>query len=143
MSHLLFVYGTLLQPGNEFANHLARRCRYLQSGKIRGTLYDVGEYPGLIICNTSAYVYGSIYEIDDEALKLIDAYEGYGEDQDIPNLYLRKLRLIETENGPVDAWVYIYNHPVEGLDKIPSGDYLKYLSKKNPPVDREPGDQSI
>jgi gamma-glutamylcyclotransferase (GGCT)/AIG2-like uncharacterized protein YtfP len=135
MSHLLFVYGTLLQPGNQLADYLARHCKYLHHGKIKGTLYDIGEYPGLIINYTLGYVYGSIYETDDEALKLIDDYEGYGEDQDIPNLYLRKLRLIETENGPVDAWVYIYNHPVEGLDKIPSGDYLKYLEQKNPPVD--------
>jgi len=134
MLHLLFVYGTLLQPGNAFADHLARHCRFLYPAAIRGTLYDLGEYPGLIIHpNDTNKVTGNVYEVDDEVLKLIDDYEGYGEDEDQPNLYVRDLLTIETNRSATDAWVYIYNHPVNGMQIIASGDYLQYLSQKKSP----------
>jgi gamma-glutamylcyclotransferase (GGCT)/AIG2-like uncharacterized protein YtfP len=48
MTNLLFVYGTLLQRGNPFAIILKKIALTLIAGKIKGCLYDIGEYPGLL-----------------------------------------------------------------------------------------------
>jgi gamma-glutamylcyclotransferase (GGCT)/AIG2-like uncharacterized protein YtfP len=133
MTHLLFVYGTLLQPGNGLAQYLISNSTYLNAGYIKGTLYNIGDYPGLVINEKSGRVYGSIYEIDDHVLKQIDDYEGYGPDQDEPNLYTRVMQPVKTTNGITDAWVYLYNLPVHGLQIISSGNYMQYIKQKKSP----------
>ncbi|MET3980340.1 gamma-glutamylcyclotransferase (GGCT)/AIG2-like uncharacterized protein YtfP [Mucilaginibacter sp. UYP25] len=135
MTHLLFVYGTLLQPGNPFANYLKQNCKYASMGKIKGVLYDTGEYPGLIIgAEAQSFVHGSIYKLHhpERNLKVIDDYEGVGPGQEQPNLYIRKIQSIETQNGAVDAWVYLYNLSVNGLPIIAPGNYTEYIAKKIP-----------
>jgi gamma-glutamylcyclotransferase (GGCT)/AIG2-like uncharacterized protein YtfP len=137
MTDLLFVYGTLLQPGNEFADYVNQQCTYITSGKIRGILYDIGEYPGLIIpCDAQHHIYGSIFKLHhlEENLKMIDDYEGFGPKQEQPNLFVRVIKPIETTDDIIEAWVYLYNLSVANLPQIPSGNYSEYISKKNPPV---------
>lgn len=133
MAHLLFVYGTLLQPGNGFAQYLTDNSTYLNTGYISGTLYDIGEYPGLIINEQAGRVYGSIYEINNEALELIDDYEGYAPERDEPYLYIRVMVPVETSEGIINAWVYVYNLPVDGLQLIDSGNYMEYIAQKKSP----------
>jgi gamma-glutamylcyclotransferase (GGCT)/AIG2-like uncharacterized protein YtfP len=136
MHNLLFVYGTLLQPGNPLAESLKRTCTYLSPGKIKGLLYDIGEYPGVIINNhAAAYVHGSIYQLNHppENLKVFDNYEGFGPGQEQPNLYIRTLASIETGQGFIDAWIYLYNLPVDGLSLIQSGNYAEYIKQKKSP----------
>lgn len=86
----------------------------------------MGEYPGAI-ANTDCehYVYGNIYLMDEpeKILELIDDYEGCGDDQEQPNLFSRVLTIIETTDGPVECWIYVYNLPVDGLLLIKSGRY--------------------
>jgi gamma-glutamylcyclotransferase (GGCT)/AIG2-like uncharacterized protein YtfP len=136
MTNLLFVYGTLLQPGNSFADYIRQNCTYLSAGKLRGLLYDIGEYPGAIITgNTNSYIYGSIFKLHhpEENLRVIDNYEGYGPEQDQPNLYTRSIVLIETDNDILDAWIYLYNLPVDGLPQITLGNYAEYIRQKKSP----------
>ncbi|OOQ61825.1 gamma-glutamylcyclotransferase family protein [Mucilaginibacter pedocola] len=129
--HLLFVYGTLLQPGNEFADYLNQHCKFITRGKLKGILYDIGEYPGLILNDTTGYVFGNIYQIDKEdVLKELDIYEGVGPDEEQPNLYLRLSLPIETDSGSMQAWVYVYNRPIDRLPVIASGNYAEYLKFK-------------
>ncbi|MDB5288154.1 MAG: hypothetical protein JWR05_3103 [Mucilaginibacter sp.] len=133
MTHLIFVYGTLLQPGNGLAQYLISNSTYLNAGYIKGTLYDIGEYPGLVINEKSGLVHGSIYEINDQTLKQIDDYEGYGIDQEEPNLYIRMMISVQTTEGIIEAWVYLYNLPVDGLQIINSGKYMEYIKQKKSP----------
>lgn len=136
MTNLLFVYGTLLQPGNSFANYLKLNFTYLSRGKLRGLLYDIGEYPGAIVTdNTDGYIYGSIFKLHhpEENLRVIDDYEGYGPEQELPNLYIRSVASIETDSGAADAWIYLYNLPTNGLPQIPSGNYAEYVRQKKSP----------
>ena len=124
----LFVYGTLLSSANSYGAYLQQHCSLLQQGEFKGHLYDMGDYPGAVIdANTDQYVYGSIYLMDEpgKILEFIDDYEGFGNDQDQPNLFLRVLTMIETVDGPVECWVYVYNLPVDGLLRIRSGRYVK------------------
>ncbi|MCO5934792.1 gamma-glutamylcyclotransferase [Mucilaginibacter sp. RB4R14] len=136
MIDLLFVYGTLIQPGNPIAGYLNLNCTYLLRGKIKGILYDIGEYPGLIISdNAQNYVYGHIYKLHHtkQNLFVIDDYEGVGPDQEQPNLYIRKIRSVETADGIVDTWIYLYNLPVDGLPLITSGNYAEFTAQKKSP----------
>jgi len=126
----LFVYGTLLHGDNSYGDYLQQNCTLLKTGKFRGKLYDMGEYPGAILNeneNDNQYVYGSIYLMDEpeKLLAFIDDYEGFGENQEQPNLFLRQLTSIETNTGTMECWVYLYNLSVTNLPQIPSGRYLK------------------
>lgn len=136
MIDILFVYGTLLQPGNPFADYLSQNCSYVSSGKIKGVLYDIGDYPGAVINNNAdGYIHGDIYKLHhpEQNLKVIDYYEGFGPEQDQPNLYIRTLTSIETGKGFIDAWMYLYNLPVDGLLLIRSGNYAEYIKQKKSP----------
>jgi gamma-glutamylcyclotransferase (GGCT)/AIG2-like uncharacterized protein YtfP len=128
-SNYLFVYGTLLDESNEFAIYLKQNCSYYSKGRFRGRLYDLGEYPGAIADeNYPAFVYGSIFKLKNaiEALKYLDDYESFGEDQEQPNLFFREMAKVETDNGRINCWVYLYNLPIEGFRVIESGNYAEY-----------------
>jgi len=125
----LFVYGTLLNAANEFAIYLKNNCSFYADGKFKGRLYDMAEYPGAIVDEQySGYVYGSIFMMDDaiSALKYLDDYEGFGPEQEQPNLFIRELVKIDSDKGIISCWCYLYNLPVYGLRLIESGDYGSY-----------------
>jgi gamma-glutamylcyclotransferase (GGCT)/AIG2-like uncharacterized protein YtfP len=125
----LFVYGTLLDDTNEFAVFMRSHCNFVKKGKFKGLLYDIGQYPGAVSdVHTQSYVHGSIYLMDNApfVLEKLDDYEGYGPEQEQPELFVRKLIAIETNNHLIDSWVYLYNREVTSLTYIPSGDYLVY-----------------
>src|ERR1700743_3856436 len=100
MNNLLFVYGTLLNDDNEFGNYLRKNSSIYSKGKIKGRLYDIGEYPGVVLSEGDEYVYGTIFQLNDptSALKILDEYEGFGEDQPQPNEFVRVLAEVETDN---------------------------------------------
>jgi gamma-glutamylcyclotransferase (GGCT)/AIG2-like uncharacterized protein YtfP len=124
----LFVYGTLLSRQNSYGAYIQQHCIFLQPGKFKGKLYDMGEYPGAVVQETGdQYVYGSIYLMDEpeKILAFIDDYEGFGDDQEQPNLFIRMLRDTETASETMKCWVYLYNLPVEHFTQVKSGRYLK------------------
>ncbi|SDF66648.1 gamma-glutamylcyclotransferase family protein [Mucilaginibacter sp. P25] len=128
-SQFLFVYGTLLQPGNEFAAYLNKHCKFIGDGRIRGRLYDIGQYPGAVIGNTEErYIYGSIFMMDDPEtiLKVVDDYEGIGELYN-HHEYIREKVDIFTDNGDINCWMYLYNLPVAAYNEVTTGDYIQYL----------------
>jgi gamma-glutamylcyclotransferase (GGCT)/AIG2-like uncharacterized protein YtfP len=129
----LFVYGTLLNSGNSYGAYLQQHCKLLQSGKFKGRLYDTGDYPGAIAnADSEQYVHGSIYLMNEpeKILEFIDDYEGFGDDQAQPNLFIRIQTGIETDTSTVECWVYVYNLPVGHLPQIKSG---RYKALPNPP----------
>lgn len=126
MADLLFIYGTLLNDDNEFAIYLKNNSSFYAEGKIKGKLYDLGEYPGAVLTtDTNGYIYGSILMLNDPegAIEIIDNYEGYDEGQEQPNLFVRVLAEVFTEQGRVNCWVYEYNLPIKGLPLIEGGRY--------------------
>ena len=128
MIDLLFIYGTLLNDDNEFAIYLKNNSSFYAEGRINGRLYDLGEYPGAVLSpNCGEYIYGSIVKLynPEKVLPVIDDYEGYGDEQLQPNLFVRVLTEVITEQGSVDCWVYAYNLPVDVFSQIGSGRYIK------------------
>lgn len=130
----LFVYGTLLDASNEFAIYLNLHCSFYSTGKVKGKLYDLGEYPGAIADeNCTDYIYGNIFILNNsnEALKYLDDYEGFGDEQEQPNLFIRKMITVETDTERLKCWIYLYNLPIKGFKIIESGDYAEYRNLNN------------
>ena len=74
-SALLFTYGTLMR-GYGLHAVLARGARPVGAGTVRGTLLDLGRYPGLV--EGRGRVHGEVYRLDDaELLPVLDREEGY------------------------------------------------------------------
>jgi gamma-glutamylcyclotransferase (GGCT)/AIG2-like uncharacterized protein YtfP len=132
INDLLFVYGSLLNADNEFGSYLNNTSTLIGTGKFKGRLYNIGEYPGAVIDNENGYpITGSICKLNNpKALAILDDYEGFGPEQEQPNLFIRELLPVETLDGIINCWVYLYNLEISGLIEIKSGDYKTYLKQK-------------
>lgn len=122
----LFIYGSLLNAANEFGAYLRKCSTNYCKGSFKGVLYDMGEYPGAVDDMLSnKKVWGKIRLLNSpgEALKIIDSYEGFGPGEQHPNLFIRKLIPIQTNQGIVECWVYLYNLSITGFKQIVSGRY--------------------
>ena len=117
----LFAYGTLRRKAG-LPRHriLAEGGRFVSEATFQGKLYDVGAYPGVIPSADDAdRVTGEVYALarPDTLFQQLDAYEG-GE-------YRRERHSIRLADGDsIDAWIYIFVVPTDGVRFIPSGDYL-------------------
>jgi gamma-glutamylcyclotransferase (GGCT)/AIG2-like uncharacterized protein YtfP len=97
----LFVYGTLQTGGP--SNWMLDGFRRLREDSLGGTLYDLGEYPTLVLGGDSL-VMGEVWEGPDETLQAIDSYEQVGE-----GLFSRVS--IPLEDGK--CWVYVAGPELE------------------------------
>lgn len=119
---LIFVYG-LLRPGQTGYQglDLAGRTKTVAQGKVRGRLYHLGDYPGLIL-GGDGVVHGDVLAFDDPGLWAeLDAYELYDPDQPAASEYVR------TEVDLIDCGtrvtVYRYNRATTGRPVVVSGNW--------------------
>ena len=113
---VLYAYGTL-RTGKQDATLTT----------IRGRLFDLGSYPGLIL-NDPPHpdaVDVVLERIEtDRRLDVFDLYEGYDPNEPTSSLYIRRQFL--------DGWVYEYNMSLFGHYRpIPSGDWLEHIKEKD------------
>ncbi|RKL69339.1 gamma-glutamylcyclotransferase [Salipaludibacillus neizhouensis] len=107
----LFVYGTL-RKGQSNNQIIENASIFSAQARIKGKLYDTGyEYPALVL-KGDTYVFGEIHEVDDKLLPKLDMLEDYDESR-LDNLYYRTKKMIETDKGAVEAWVYVIDHQHE------------------------------
>jgi gamma-glutamylcyclotransferase (GGCT)/AIG2-like uncharacterized protein YtfP len=110
----LFVYGTL-QPGRAPAEiaPIVRRLTAVGDGFVRGRLYDLGEYPGVVLDETGEKIPGKILRLPDapEVLKRLDEYEEFDVAQPEGSLFVRKEWPVTRGNGnrKLVCWIYVYN----------------------------------
>jgi gamma-glutamylcyclotransferase (GGCT)/AIG2-like uncharacterized protein YtfP len=142
-SHRLFVYGTLLSTADGDYGQVAR-SRLLRDAPVRlparttGQLYELGDYPGLVVPSAAApsatdasaadMVYGQLLVLADPAVTWpwLDDYEMIATDPAADNEYARVERDITLTGGraagtTVRAWVYVYLKPVAGLHRFADG----------------------
>ena len=128
---LLFVYGTLITAiAHPIGEKLRSSAKYIGKGRVSGVLYDLGEYPGLVVFDVlEGFVQGEIYTLDrcPDLWEELDAYEGIN-DSDTPE-YSREKVFVETENGRLTCWTYIYQGSVSNLTRIQDGDYTAYRQR--------------
>jgi gamma-glutamylcyclotransferase (GGCT)/AIG2-like uncharacterized protein YtfP len=61
-------------------------------------------------------------------LRQLDEIEGFRPAEPDASLYNRMKAPVTLDDGPtLDAWVYFYNAPLGGAQRIESGDYLEHL----------------
>ena len=70
----VFVYGTLCLGEQRDINKLNPRPEYVGEANVRGTLYDLGTYPGIVLGGQCA-VRGEVYRISAELESLLDEIE--------------------------------------------------------------------
>jgi gamma-glutamylcyclotransferase (GGCT)/AIG2-like uncharacterized protein YtfP len=126
MTNRLFVYGTLLSTaGHPMGARLQREARLMGPGTVRGRLYSLGRYPGLVETERAgSLAHGELYtlKMPAVALKWLDAYEGIlpGRPEESP--YERVIRRVRLETGQtVDAWVYLYRRSVRMRPEVKGG----------------------
>lgn len=133
----LFVYGTLLGAvGHPMAGLLARHADYVGPARVTGRLYDVGDYPGLVLAGAgdgAGQVLGELYRLRTPAatLRQLDTYEGCAPSDPPPCEFVRVVATASAAEGPpVPVWVYVYGRATTALPLIPSGDYLQHLAAR-------------
>ena len=132
----LFVYGTLLSSLNSPAGSVLKMyAERISPATIRGRLYDIGGYPGLVLADDEGagkgeVVYGELYLIREKEnlLSALDEYEGCSPRFPEPREYKRKvIPVITPEGNQVQAWAYLYNWDLSRCLRIESGDYEKFM----------------
>src|SRR5262249_30851555 len=130
---LLFCYGTLMTGFSR--RHLLDPATLEGEARVRGALYDFGEYPGLVLdgpggdagdagadhrsrtgADAPGWVVGELYRVRDLAgrLPILDAEEWYDPANPAGSLYVRRQVPVMTDGGPREAWAYLYNPAVGG-----------------------------
>lgn len=122
-SRFVFVYGTLRRGQVNDINRLQPAPRYLGEARIRGSLYDLGLYPGVIL-GGAGWVQGEVYVITPELEHQLDVIE---EVAPVPSgEYLRRHVEVELDGRRLDCLVYeIAPQRVQGRAVIASGDWLQ------------------
>lgn len=119
----IFVYGTLSSSANnEMHQLLAKHAEFVDDATYQGKLYKIDYYPGAVPSDDpDDAVQGEVYLLHktDAVLPLLDQYEEFGPEFPEPNEYIRRKQTVALKNGrTVAAWVYVYNHPTEDLERI-------------------------
>ena len=133
---LLFVYGTLMRGGaNERFLASPDRARFVEEARVRGQLYDIGEFPALVPAEDDepeSWVYGEIYALEnpDILLKTLDVIEGVNEAYPERSLFRRICLTAYSDSGEKTVWAYVYNQPLHHFPRIPSGNYREYLKSR-------------
>jgi gamma-glutamylcyclotransferase (GGCT)/AIG2-like uncharacterized protein YtfP len=125
MSDYLFAYGTLI-PGCEPAhmNAICSRMEFIGEGTVRGLLYDLVHYPGVV--EGKGTVRGVVVSVPNDAWAALDAYEGCPIPCGGDGLFRRIITRATLDDGrQVDCWLYVYARDVEGRRVVPSGDWRR------------------
>jgi gamma-glutamylcyclotransferase (GGCT)/AIG2-like uncharacterized protein YtfP len=132
----LFVYGSLRRGFRSPAyEYISRYFDLVGEAKVKGRLYDLGDYPAAKPTNENNFIIGELYCIRNEnefawAIGQLDDYEGVNVAFDETQLYRRNITEVYFNNNATTAWIYWYDGNVEGRPVIESGDVLQYLDQK-------------
>ena len=128
-SEYLFAYGTL-QPDHapEEIADLVRRFEPVGKGTVRGMLYDLGSYPGVVLDKSnSRRISGTVFRLPpgNDILPRLDDYEGFDPQGPQSSLFIRRLHAVDLDGGStLRCWIYEYNGSTEHAAIIESGTYI-------------------
>lgn len=132
----LFVYGSLRSGfQNPAYEYISRYFDLVGPAKVRGKLFDMGDYPAAIPFEEDSFIVGELYRIRNEneftwAMCQLDDYEGVLVEQHDQPLYRREICQVTMDQKTLPAWIYWYNGEVSGRPPIESGDILTFLKNK-------------
>ena len=129
----LFAYGTLMTG---FSRRPLLGGALLEArGRIRGTLLDLGEYPGVLL-DSGGWVVGELYRVPDMVKRLsgLDRAEGFDPADEATSPFVRRRVAVLVGDGSTrEAWVYVYNDrggPAGPPPRIASGDWRAHVTKR-------------
>jgi gamma-glutamylcyclotransferase (GGCT)/AIG2-like uncharacterized protein YtfP len=132
----LFVYGSLRSGFRSPAyEYISRYFDLVGDAKVKGQLFDLGEYPAAQPINEEKFIIGELYRIRNEnefawAMGQLDDYEGVHVGFDETQLYQRDITEVFIDDKTIPAWIYWYYGDVENRPVIESGDVLQYMEQK-------------
>jgi gamma-glutamylcyclotransferase (GGCT)/AIG2-like uncharacterized protein YtfP len=89
------------------------RLTKVSDGFVRGRLYDLGSYPGVVLDEKGKKILGKIFRLpqEPEVLKRLDEYEEFDSAQPEASLFVRKKWPVtrSDRNRKLVCWVYVYN----------------------------------
>jgi gamma-glutamylcyclotransferase (GGCT)/AIG2-like uncharacterized protein YtfP len=135
-SHYVFVYGSLRSGFQSAAyEYISRYFNFFGDAKVKGKLFDLGEYPGAVPTQEESFIKGELCIVKTEsefswAIAQLDDYEGVLVEPSEKPLYRREIADVYVNDAIVPAWIYWYNGVVSDKPVITSGDILDYLKKK-------------
>jgi gamma-glutamylcyclotransferase (GGCT)/AIG2-like uncharacterized protein YtfP len=123
-----FFYGTLMpSSGAPRGQYVLQSVHGQSAGRASLTGYDMfevsGVFPAAVLGDGT--VHGEVVEVPDwaaaEAIRICDRIECYRPHDQVHSMYVRRER--ELDDGTI-AWVYLWNHGLDGLLPVPGGDWL-------------------
>ena len=135
-TYQLFVYGSLRSGFQHAAyQYIARYFHLIGDAKVKGKLYDMGDYPAALPTHDEFYITGELYQLKEDqdfswVIAQIDDYEGVNPEPGESALYRREITTVYAGNQITNAWIYWYNNDVSGKPIIESGDVLQYIQQK-------------
>jgi gamma-glutamylcyclotransferase (GGCT)/AIG2-like uncharacterized protein YtfP len=122
--HLVFVYGSLRRGSAGAMSIRFPDSKFIAEAEVRGSLYDLGAYPGLLLNESGSQVIGEVYEVDDETLRKLDDFEASSN-------YLRKQVEISLGEHRRMCWTYEPDPEFYSLHTlITQGDWIEYAKTK-------------
>lgn len=112
----VFVYGTLRRGGS---NHFRMEGgAFLGEATVRGRLYKIDWYPGLVLDSLGDPIPGEIFEVGPEQLAALDEFEGVSAAEVESSEYRRVETAAQLADGPMTVWVWEWIGPVEEARRI-------------------------
>ena len=136
VNYKLFVYGSLRSGFHSTAfEYISRFFSFVADAKVKGKLFDMGEYPAATPTSENIFIVGELYTIKQEnefswAIGQLDDYEGLNVEAGEVQLYRRELTEVYFDNQVTHAWIYWYNGDTSGKKLIESGDMIEYMGRK-------------
>lgn len=133
----LFVYGSLRRGFQSPAyNYISKYFQLVGDGRVKGKMYDMGNFPAAVPADDEAFIKGELYEIKNAeefswAIEQLDAYEGLNPEEGEHQTYERKVVDVVYNDGIAKAWIYWYTGKIDVQPIIPSGDVFDFFEHKS------------
>ncbi|MEY4244609.1 MAG: hypothetical protein RLZZ245_2194 [Verrucomicrobiota bacterium] len=120
----VFVYGTLRKGGS---NHFRMAgAEFVTAGTIRGRMYRIDWYPGLVLDDSGDEIQGEVYAVDAELLAALDVFEGLSAGEIEGSEYRRaRATVVARDSRILEAWVWEWLGMVDESRRVSGGDWLK------------------
>jgi gamma-glutamylcyclotransferase (GGCT)/AIG2-like uncharacterized protein YtfP len=121
----VFVYGTLRRGGCNHARMAG--AEWLGPASVRGRLYELGWYPGLVIDAQAGAVHGDVFKLASwEQLAALDHYEGCSPEHPEPHEYRRERTEVLIGTTRISAWLWVWRQAQAAAapQLIATGDWL-------------------
>lgn len=120
----VFVYGTLRRGGS---NHFRMAgAEFISTGTIRGRMYRIDWYPGLVLDSGGGEIRGDLYLVSREQLEVLDRFEGLSAGEIQGSEYRRvQTTVVKQDSQNLTAWVWEWLGIVTESQRLADGDWLK------------------